>query len=120
MVDEPTKLVFPIGMARPIRHQQLLAVVALAAFLAAAGAEASNTVGFNLHHRSSSTVRRWAEARGRPLGGVQWPADGSPEYYSELSRHDRVLLARRGLAGADGMVTFAAGNETIRLNELGL
>ncbi|GJN39368.1 hypothetical protein PR202_gb28481 [Eleusine coracana subsp. coracana] len=101
------------------KQLQLVAVIAVCvvAFLGAGG-EASG-IGFDLHHKSSSTVRQWAEARGHPLAGVQWPAHGTPEYYSELSRHDRAHLARRGLAGADGVVTFDSGNATLQLGELG-
>ncbi|GJM97424.1 hypothetical protein PR202_ga14351 [Eleusine coracana subsp. coracana] len=101
------------------KQLQLVAVIAVCvmAFLVSGG-EASG-IGFDLHHKSSPVVRQWAEARGHPLAGVQWPAQGTPEYYSELSRHDRAHLARRGLAGADGVVTFDSGNATIQLGELG-
>ncbi|KAJ1261751.1 hypothetical protein BS78_09G055200 [Paspalum vaginatum] len=88
-------------------HDLLVAVAVVAAFLAVA--EASTSVGFDLHHRFSPVIRRWAEARGHTV--PQWPAEGSPEYYSELSRHDRAHHARRGLAGAaaDRLLAFAAG-----------
>src|SRR5438128_674198 len=101
-------------------HHHILVAVAVAAFLAVG--EASGIVGFNLHHRSSPAVRRWAEARGHPLA-ARWPAHGSPEYYSAASRHDRALHARRGLAGgaaAAGPLAFADGNDTYRINSLGL
>ncbi|RCV23230.1 hypothetical protein SETIT_4G282300v2 [Setaria italica] len=96
-------------------RQELFVAVAVAVAVAAlvAVGEAS-CVGFDLHHRSSPVVRRWAEARGHPALAAEWPAKGSPEYYSELSRHDRGLLARRNLAGADGFLTFADGNATIQ------
>jgi hypothetical protein len=75
-------------------------------------------LGFDLHHRYSPIVQRWAEERGH--AGVSWPAGaeviGSPEYYSALSRHDHALFARRGLAQGDGLVTFADGNITLRLD----
>ncbi|KAL6603321.1 hypothetical protein ACP70R_043682 [Stipagrostis hirtigluma subsp. patula] len=106
-------------MAHSNHHHRYVLVavaVAVAAFLALG--EASG-VGFDLHHRSSQVVRRWAEARGHRRVGAPWPAHGSPEYYSALSRHDRALLARRGLAGADGLLTFADGNDTYRLSDLG-
>ncbi|XP_062178979.1 aspartyl protease family protein 1-like [Phragmites australis] len=102
-------------MARFNHHVLVLVLVAVAASLVAA--EASG-VGFNLHHRSSEVVRRWAEARGHPLGAPR-PAHGSPGYYSALTHHDRALLARRGLAGADGLLTFADGNDTYRFASLG-
>ncbi|KAF7098827.1 hypothetical protein CFC21_100541 [Triticum aestivum] len=87
--------------------------VAVVAELAAAG-EASSGIGFDLHHRSSPVVRRWAEARGH----AWWAeAEGTPEYYAALSRHDRAHLARRGLAEGDakGLLNFASGNLTFRL-----
>ncbi|EER88970.1 aspartyl protease family protein 1 [Sorghum bicolor] len=93
----------------------LLVAVAIVAvsFLVAAGDASS--VGFDLHHRFSPVVRQWAEARGHPFAAQDWPARGSPEYYSALSRHDRAVLSRRALAdGADGLVTFAAGNDTLQ------
>ncbi|KAL6603472.1 hypothetical protein ACP70R_043833 [Stipagrostis hirtigluma subsp. patula] len=76
-------------------------------------------VGLDFHHRSSPVVRQWAEARGHLFLGAPWPAHGSPEYYSELSRHDRAHLARRGLAGADGLLSFADGNDTRFRRDLG-
>lgn len=69
-------------------------------------------VGFDLHHRFSPVVKRWAESRGRPAAAAWWP-EGSPEYYSALSAHDR---ARRVLAGGKGesLLSFADGNSTTR------
>ncbi|KAJ1260782.1 hypothetical protein BS78_10G258300 [Paspalum vaginatum] len=98
------------------RFNLLLAAAAVVAFLAVAEA---STLGFDLHHRFSPTVRKWAEARGHKAAEAEWPAQGSPEYYSALSRHDRARLARRGLAGADGLLTFADGNETLMSPSLG-
>ncbi|KAF0902140.1 hypothetical protein E2562_014393 [Oryza meyeriana var. granulata] len=89
--------------------------VAVAAFLAAAG-EVSG-LGFDIHHRYSPVVQRWAEERGH--AGMLWPADeviGSPEYYSTLSRHDHALFERRRLAQGDDLLTFADGNITLRLD----
>ncbi|CAL5040521.1 unnamed protein product [Urochloa decumbens] len=93
-------------------HRYLFAVAVVAACLAAGEA---SCVGFDLHHRSSPVVRRWAAARGHHALAAEWPAKGSPEYYSALSRHDR---ARRGLADG-GLLTFADGNDTYRLSDLG-
>ncbi|CAL4966366.1 unnamed protein product [Urochloa decumbens] len=103
-------------MARSTHHYLFAVAVAVAACLAVGEA---SCVGFDLHHRSSPVVRRWAAARGHHALAAEWPAKGSPEYYSALSRHDRALLARRGLAGADGLLTFADGNDTYRLSDLG-
>ncbi|CAN6206663.1 unnamed protein product [Urochloa humidicola] len=100
-------------------HLVAFAIAVVAACLAAVGD--ASCVGFDLHHRSSPVVRRWAEARGHHALAAEWPAKGSPEYYSALSRHDRALLARRGLAGAgaaDGLLTFADGNDTSDLGFL--
>ncbi|WVZ78460.1 hypothetical protein U9M48_026166 [Paspalum notatum var. saurae] len=96
----------------------LLAVAAVVALTFLAAAEASSSLGFDLHHRFSPVVRKWAEARGHKA--AEWPAKGTPEYFSALSRHDRARLARRGLAGrADGLLTFADGNETFLSPSLG-
>ncbi|CAM0949492.1 unnamed protein product [Alopecurus aequalis] len=92
-----------------------LHLVAVATVLAALG-EASG-IGFDLHHRSSPVVKRWAEARGHPAAAWWDAAQGSPEYYSALSHHDRVHLARRGLAdNGKGLLTFADGNITYQLD----
>ncbi|XP_044442375.1 aspartyl protease family protein 1 isoform X1 [Triticum aestivum] len=106
-------------MARSTCLSLVAVAMAVAAALAAAG-EASSGIGFDLHHRSSPVVRRWAEARGHP-GAAWWAeAEGTPEYYAALSRHDRAHLARRGLAEGDGgkggLLTFASGNLTFRLD----
>ena len=101
-------------MARSTTTACLL-LVAVATVLAALG-EASG-IGFDLHHRSSSVVKRWAEARGHPAAAWLDAAQGSPEYYSALSHHDRAHLARRGLAeNGKGLLTFADGNITHRLD----
>jgi len=98
-----------MARSRSNRYRQDL-FVAVAACLAVG--EAASFVGFDLHHRTSPVVRRWAEARGHHALAAEWPAKGSPEYYSELSRHDR---ARRGLAGAgDQLLTFGDGNATVQ------
>nr|CAB3471450.1 unnamed protein product [Digitaria exilis] len=99
-------------MARHSNHRDLLVAVAVVSAFLAVG-DVSGVV-FDLHHRSSPVVRRWAEARGHPALAAEWPPQGSPEYYSKLSGHDRALHARRGLAAADGLLTFADGNETIQ------
>lgn len=100
-------------MAHSTHYRVLLLALAVAALLAAG--EASG-VGFNLHHRFSPVVRRWAEARGHP--GAWWPEarQSSTEYYSALSRHDRALFARRELADGNGLLTFADGNATVLLD----
>uniref|UniRef100_A0A1D1XVD0 Aspartic proteinase-like protein 1 n=1 Tax=Anthurium amnicola TaxID=1678845 RepID=A0A1D1XVD0_9ARAE len=97
----------------------LLALLAVAASTPV-GCEAA-TFGFDFHHRFSDTVRQWAESRewvaGR-AGTWDWPEKESVEYYAALAEHDRVLRGR-GLAGADSLLTFAAGNTTIRISTLG-
>jgi hypothetical protein len=103
-------------MARSTTAAACLHLVAVATVLAALG-EASAGIGFDLHHRSSPVVKRWAEARGHPADAWWAEPQGSPEYYSALSRHDRAHLARRGLADSGkGLLTFADGNITYRLD----
>ena len=122
-VHQPSSYCRPRTPTLPtMARSTCLSLVAVAVSVAAVSAvlgEASG-IGFDLHHRSSPVVRRWAEARGHP--GAAWWADaeGTPEYYAALSRHDRAHLARRGLAeegdGKGGLLTFASGNLTFRLD----
>ncbi|CAL4985741.1 unnamed protein product [Urochloa decumbens] len=103
-------------------RNRLLALAAIV-FLAVR-TDASSGIGFDLHHRFSPVVRQWAEKRAAAHApGSSWlpeeeaPRQGSLEYHSALSRHDRALFARRrGLANnADGQMstyTFADGNAT--------
>ncbi|RWV97438.1 hypothetical protein GW17_00039777 [Ensete ventricosum] len=72
-------------------------------------------IGFQLHHRFSDRVRRWAE--GRAVPGAWWPDKGTTEYYAALAHHDRAL---RGRAIAASDLSFADGNATFRLSSLGL
>ncbi|KAL5200422.1 hypothetical protein ABZP36_021625 [Zizania latifolia] len=105
------------AMARSYSHSYsgLAVAVAVAAFLAVGQASG---FGFDIHHRYSPVVQRWAEERGH--AGLRWPADavveGSPAYYSALSRHDHAHFARRGLAQGNDLLTFADGNITVRLD----
>lgn len=98
----------------------MAAWVRAALLLAAAAAvvlPAAEALSLDVHHRYSATVREWAGHRAPPAGTV--------EYYAALARHD---LRRRSLAsgpaaaggGGGGEVAFADGNDTYRLNELGL
>lgn len=92
-----------------------LHLVAVATVLAALGEAAG--IGFDLHHRSSPVVKRWAEARGHPAAAWWAEEHGSPEYYSALYHHDRAHIARRGLADSGkGLLTFADGNITYQLD----
>ncbi|KAF0891176.1 hypothetical protein E2562_006535 [Oryza meyeriana var. granulata] len=72
------------------------------------------------HHRFSSPVQRWAEARGHVLPGG-WPEHGSADYVAALTGHDR----RRALSAAGGggdkppPLTFSEGNATLKVSNLG-
>ncbi|CAL4995282.1 unnamed protein product [Urochloa decumbens] len=104
-------------------RNHLLAIAAIV-FLLAAGTEASSSgIWFDLHHRFSPVVRQWAEKRAAAHApGSSWlpeeeaPQQGSLEYHSALSRHDRALFARRrrlaNNAGGQSTYTFADGNAT--------
>ena len=89
-----------------------------AAVAASAVAVPAEALSLDVHHRYSATVREWA--------GHRAPPAGTAEYYAALARHD---LRRRSLAagpaptaggGGGGEVAFADGNDTYRLNDLGL
>lgn len=96
----------------------LLLLFTATAFTTTAG----DTFRVDFHHRFSDKVRRWAESQGLP---ATWHPEegpeGSVEYYKELVRHDRALLARRGrsLAATGDVYSFAAGNETVGVPTLG-
>ncbi|XP_065014817.1 aspartyl protease family protein 1-like isoform X1 [Musa acuminata AAA Group] len=90
-----------------------LLLLLLAAALIPAPASA---IGFQLHHRFSDRVRRWAE--GRAVPGAWWPEKGTAEYYAALAHHDRALRGR-ALAAASSDLSFADGNATVRLSSLG-
>uniref|UniRef100_A0ACD5VUL0 Uncharacterized protein n=1 Tax=Avena sativa TaxID=4498 RepID=A0ACD5VUL0_AVESA len=123
VVHEPTIFVFwlhscpAVDMAHSIHYGILLFSAAVLAALLAAGE--ADSIGFSLHHRSSPVVRRWADARGH-APDTWWPeaaAEGTSEYYSALSRNDRALFARRGLASGNdqGQGQLAFGNATFQL-----
>lgn len=77
------------------------------------------------HHRFSSPVQRWAEARGHVLPGG-WPEHGSADYVAALNGHDRrrALSAAGGDGGGGGdkppPLTFSEGNATLKVSNLGL
>ncbi|PKA60137.1 Aspartic proteinase-like protein 1 [Apostasia shenzhenica] len=73
--------------------------------------------GFEIHHRFSDRLRRWAKSSSRDLPGG-WPEKGTAEYYAVLAGHDRVHRGR-ALAEAAAELTFSGGNETTRINSLG-
>jgi len=75
----------------------------------------AEALSLDVHHRYSATVREWA--------GHRAPPAGTAEYYAALARHDlrrRSLAAGPAPASGGGEVAFADGNDTYRLNELGL
>jgi hypothetical protein len=88
-----------------------MAALLRALLVAALVAAAAEALSLDVHHRYSAAVRERT--------GHSAPASGTAEYYAALAGHD---LRRRSLAsaGAGGEVTFADGNDTYRLNKLGL
>ncbi|KAL6839797.1 hypothetical protein ACP4OV_030485 [Aristida adscensionis] len=84
-------------------------------------AAAARRPSLEFHHRFSAPVRRWAEARGRALPGG-WPAPGSAAYVAALAGHDhhRALSAAGGGGGGGSPpLTFAEGNATLKVSNLG-
>ncbi|KAL5225461.1 hypothetical protein ABZP36_012100 [Zizania latifolia] len=108
---------YVVSMARSSSHSYRALVFAVAVVALLAAGDASG-LGFDIHHRYSPVVQRWAEERGH--ASLRWPADaavqGSPAYYSALSRHDHALFVRRRLAQGDDLLTFADGNATFELD----
>lgn len=82
---------------------------------------ASTAPSLEFHHRFSAPLRRWAEARGRALPGG-WPALGSAAYVAALAGHDRHRAVSAAGGGGSGTppLTFAEGNATLKVSNLGL
>ncbi|KAL6650464.1 hypothetical protein ACP70R_009389 [Stipagrostis hirtigluma subsp. patula] len=97
-----------------------LLLLPLFAGAAARGAAALTKPSLEFHHRFSAPVRRWAEARGRALPGG-WPAPGSAAYVAALAGHDhhRTLSVAGGGSGEPPPLTFAEGNATLKVSNLG-
>lgn len=70
--------------------------------------------GFEFHHRFSDQVVG-------VLPGDGLPNRDSSKYYRVMAHRDRLIRGRRLASGEDqSLVTFADGNETIRVDALGL
>ncbi|RWW45153.1 hypothetical protein BHE74_00049030 [Ensete ventricosum] len=94
-------------------------LLALRLVLAAAILVAADAIGLDLHHRFSSRVREWAEAR--DVAGAWWPEKGTAEYYTSLAHQDRALRGRFLAAANYSQLAFAAeGNVTFQISSLGL
>lgn len=81
----------------------------------------ASTFRFDLHHRFSDPVKRWASERsGAGFLSEDWPEKGTVDYYAALVHHDRVLRGRGLAEEEDQTLTFSDGNETLRVSTLGL
>lgn len=70
--------------------------------------------GFEFHHRFSDQVVG-------VLPGDGLPNRGSSKYYRAMAHRDRLIRGRRLASAEDqSLVTFADGNETTRVDALGL
>ncbi|RCV32770.1 hypothetical protein SETIT_7G029400v2 [Setaria italica] len=102
--------------------QLLNALFLFLLFAAAAlgpGGAAQATPSLEFHHRFSAPVRRWVEARGRALPGG-WPAPGGAAYVAALAGHDRHrAMSAAGGSGEAPPLTFAEGNATLKVSNLG-
>ncbi|GLJ25012.1 hypothetical protein SUGI_0478820 [Cryptomeria japonica] len=78
----------------------------------------SNGQGFSLqlHHKFSEQVKTWMNLK-HGMDRGDWPAEGSTEYYNTLYHHDNVRHGRN-LKNYPSL-TFADGNETVKLKNLG-
>ncbi|XP_062184356.1 aspartyl protease family protein 1 isoform X2 [Phragmites australis] len=103
-------------MTSPLLNSLLL----LFACVVGRGGAALTMRSLEFHHRFSAPVRRWAEARGRVLPGG-WPAPGSTSYVAALAGHDRHRALSAGGAGSGEPppLTFAEGNATLKVSNLG-
>lgn len=75
--------------------------------------EGFGTFGYEVHHRYSDRVRGYLDFDG------ELPEKGSSDYFATMARRDHVIRGRH-LADATAPVIFADGNETFRINSLGL
>ncbi|RWR90699.1 aspartyl protease family protein 1-like protein [Cinnamomum micranthum f. kanehirae] len=81
---------------------------------------ATGNFRFDLHHRFSDPVKRWAAERsGAGLRPEEWPEKGTVDYYAALVDHDRVLRGRGLAEEVDQTLAFSEGNVTFRLSTLG-
>lgn len=90
-------------------HALLILLLHLIFFSTPGGA----TFTFEIHHRFSDSVRRWAKLPSSP-------DPLSVDYYAELAAHDRARRGRALSQEDDGQLTFANGNATARIDSLGL
>ncbi|XP_058098305.1 aspartyl protease family protein 1 isoform X1 [Magnolia sinica] len=90
-------------------------VISLSAFAwAPRPSDGLSTFGFDLHHRFSDTVKRWAGFR-----ADEWPDKGTFDYYTALADHDRILHGRHLSSRNDNQtLTFYDGNTTISTGSL--
>lgn len=77
--------------------------------------EAFGTFGFDIHHRYSDPVKGFLHP------DDDLPEKGTTDYFATMARRDHLI---RGRHLADTTTTtpvfFADGNETVRVNSLGL
>ncbi|XP_010531119.1 PREDICTED: aspartyl protease family protein 1 [Tarenaya hassleriana] len=72
---------------------------------------------FEMHHRFSDTVKRWADSTGKL---ASFPPKGSFEYYDVLALRDRLIRGRRlSETDSSSSLTFSDGNSTFRISSLG-
>ncbi|XP_052190275.1 aspartyl protease family protein 1-like [Diospyros lotus] len=94
----------------------LLAVAAAAAALVVLSSQRCDgfgTFGFDVHHRYSDPVKGILD-----LDGL--PEKGSLHYYAAMAQRDRLFRGRHLAAtAAESPLTFAAGNDTLRIAGLG-
>ncbi|XP_056170049.1 aspartyl protease family protein 1-like [Syzygium oleosum] len=97
----------------------LVLCCAIAACLCAGGCDGAGTFGFDVHHRSSGTVKAMLAAAGED--GL--PEAGSLGYYAAMAHRDRLAHGRRLAASAAEVdrvpITFDGGNDTYRIKWLG-
>ncbi|XP_031096443.1 aspartyl protease family protein 1-like [Ipomoea triloba] len=102
-------------MAAHLNHLVTVIFAAVVWILQLELGEAFGTFGFDVHHRYSDPVKGILDLQGLP-------EKGSVDYYSAWAARDKHRLSKgRRLAdsGDSSMLTFEAGNETVRISALG-
>lgn len=73
------------------------------------------TFGFDIYHRFSDPVSGVLD-----VDDLALPEKGSVMYYAAMAHRDRAIHGRRLADSPAAPLTFSPGNETYRLNSLGL
>ncbi|GFP80669.1 aspartic proteinase-like protein 1 [Phtheirospermum japonicum] len=88
-------------------------LIAFGCWINAHSSEAFGTLGLDIHHRYSDTVKDFLDVDGLP-------EKGSLDYYAAMAHRDQLFKARRlATSTTTPILTFLGTNQTFRLTSLG-